>query len=207
MQICSWRSAVPAPRYWPRAHRNGTAQLPADRVGVGERAGAPAGCADLVLTAPCPPGGTDVIIPKRNEPDLDDLPDSVRFALDPPGERCRRRPRAGPGARPRHRLVRLPSGRLCPCVICAWRSVDRQDCLTILELLVGGHLVQVLRALLVHDPATARRPRPAQPAAAWSPAGHGCDRPPRVAVGPARRGRSIASARLPTSTDDKDTTQ
>ena len=54
-------------------------------------------------------GITTVLIPKRNEPDLEDVPEGVREQLDdPPGQRRPRGARAGPRARERPRRPSPP---------------------------------------------------------------------------------------------------
>ena len=62
-------------------------------------------------------GITTVLIPKRNEPDLEDVPENVRAALEhPPGQRRPRGARAGAGAGElaHHRRGRLAQPRSGP---------------------------------------------------------------------------------------------
>ena len=56
-------------------------------------------------------GITTVLIPKRNEPDLEDVPENVRAALeDPPGQRRARGPGPGAGAGHHARPPSRPDG-------------------------------------------------------------------------------------------------
>ena len=86
-------------------------------------------------------GLTEVIIPARNEPDLDDVPEEVRAELtDPPGRRRRRRAgdRPAPGGRDPHARHPRPGRLTFPGQLLTMTKAARNPADHDVNFMIGG---------------------------------------------------------------------